>query len=188
MNVKVLNGRISFSAEPDSLQITILGRIERWKEALLAAWLLAWIFCGLYVIRELTISTDRDLRMMLFVFLFFWGYYLWRVGKVWLYRRGGNELIRVDVNGLVLKRSFFTYGNAKTYEIHSIENFKPIELSTRSFAYTYENGWWVLGGEKLGFDFKGRYVKFAMQLSDAETAKVYKLIKERLLKASKTKH
>jgi hypothetical protein len=187
MSVTVLSEKVSYVADPSSLQIIVLGKIVRWKEALIFAWLLAWIFCGIYVIRELTITTDRDTRLMLMVFLFFWGYYLWRVGKVWLYRRGGNELIRIDGDTLVLKRSFFTYGSAKTYEVKSIENLKPIDLSKRSFAYSYENGWWILGGEKIGFDYKGRFVKFGMQLSDADTSRVYKLLKERLLKASKTK-
>ncbi len=187
MSVKVISERVSYKAEPGALQLIILGRIERWKETLLAAWLLLWTVCGIIAIREFVLNPEREMRMVLFVFLFFWGYYLWRVGKVWLYRRGGNELIRIAGEELTLKRSIYTYGKAKTYYIPNIEKFEAIVLIKKSFAYTYENAWWVLGGEKLGFEYQGRHVKFAMQLTDAEAAAVYALLKPALAKVAKMK-
>lgn len=187
MNIRIISDKISYKSDGDTLQVVILGRIERWKEALLTAWLIAWIFCGAVVIRGYFLSAVREERMMYLLFLLFWAYYLWRVGRVWLFRRGGNELVRMEGDELTLKRSFFTYGKARTYQIANIRDFKPIELSKRSFAYTYENGWWVLGGEKLGFDYQGRLVKFAMQLKDEEAAELYRLVAERFRKASKTK-
>jgi hypothetical protein len=178
MSVKVISERLSIKSLPSGVQAIVLGRIERWKESLLAAWLLAWLLIGGVVLREYWLSDSRDMRMILFVFLVFWAYYLWRVGRVWLYRRGGNELIRIAEGTLTLKRSFFTYGKAHSYDVEAICNFKRIELNPRSLAYTYENGWWVLGGERFGFEYHGRFVKFGMQLTDAESAALYNALRQ----------
>jgi hypothetical protein len=165
-----------------------LGKIERWKEGLLIAWVVAWIFCGVVVFMEWLKTEDEETQVAFFAFLVFWAYFFWRVGRTTLYRLGGNELIEVNEEALVLKKSFYTYGKTKTYFLENIQNLKPIKLSKTSFAYTYENGWWILGGEKIGFEYQGKFVKFGMQIQESSIEKVYSLInrqiKENLKKSS----
>ena len=186
MNVKLLSEKVSYSNENGRLQILILGKIERWKESLIMGWLLAWFFCGAVVINEFIKSDDRDMKMMLFIFLIFWAYYLWRVIRVFIYRRGGNELIRIQDGVMWLKKSFFTYGKSKQYNLNQMVDFKAIELKKTSMIYNYENGWWVLGGEKLGFTYNGSFVKFAMQIDDKVRDKLIKLIEKEISKSLKT--
>ncbi len=183
--MKLISEKVSYKQEPGYLQVLILGKIERWKESLLTAWLLAWIFIGGVVVNEYYYAPDREMRMILIIFLIFWVYYFWRVGRVWLFRRGGNELIRLEGDRLTLKRSYFTFGKSKIYYIDIIKDFEPIVLSKTSFAYSYENGWWVLGGEKLGFKYHGRLIKFGMQLTDTDAREVYQLLKRRLNQTKK---
>jgi hypothetical protein len=184
--LKLISEKISYKKSNEGLQVIILGKIERWKEALLTAWLLAWIFCGGVVLNEYLVATDRERRMVFIIFLIFWAYYLWRVGKTWMFRRGGNELIKVTDYEIILKRSFFTFGNSKHYRIDQMEDFKKIELSKSSFAYTFENSWWVLGAERLGFSYGSKFVKFGMQLSDSETNQLYDLIRKQIKRAKKS--
>lgn len=185
MSVKLLSEKVSYSRKGDRLQILILGKIDRWKESLILGWILAWVFCGGIVISEYIKSTDRDFKIVMFVFLIFWVYYLWRIVRVFLYRRGGNELIMIEDGVMWLKKSFFTYGKSHTYNLNQITDFKPIELKKTSVSYHYENGWWVLGGEKLAFIYNGRYVKFAMQIDDHSRDTIFKLIQKEIAKASK---
>ncbi len=187
MIVKIISKKLSYKRTSEYLQFVILGKIEGWKEALLTAWLLAWILIGVTVIYAYYEAIDREMRMMLIIFLIFWAYYFWKVGKVWLFRRGGNELIRIEGDVLTLKRSFYTYGKAQFYYLDMITDFAPITLSKKSFAYTYENAWWVLGGEKLGLNYQGKFIKFGMQLSESDTMQVYKLMKQELAKPKKEK-
>jgi hypothetical protein len=144
------------------------------------AWVAAWLFCGGVVFLEWRQTTDDEMQVAFFAFLVFWAYFLWRAGRTMLYRMGGNELIEVNEDELVLKKSFFTYGKTRTYFLENIENFKPIQLSRTSFAYTYENGWWNLGGEKLGFEYQGRHVKFAMQVNEKTVTSIYSLINRQI--------
>lgn len=185
MSVKLLSEKVSYSQDAGRIQILILGKIDRWKESLILGWLLAWIFCGGVVINEYIKADDRDLKMVLFIFLIFWAYYLWRVARVFVYRRGGNELIQIQDGVMWLKKSFYTYGKSKSYNLRQMVDFKPIELKKTSLIYNYENGWWVLGGEKLGFTYNGRFVKFAMQIDDRERDKLYRLINKEITKSLK---
>lgn len=186
MNVRLISPKVSFREGEGFVQFIILGKIDRWKEALLTAWLLAWIFIGSVVMREYYYAENREMRMGLIIFLIFWAYYFWRVGRTWLYRRGGNELVRVEGDRLLLKRSFFTFGQTKTYYIDMIQEFKPIEIPPNSFSYTYENGWWVLGGEKLGFVYQSKFVKFAMQIDEKDAREMYRILTKHMSKAKRT--
>src|SRR5690554_5763805 len=185
MAIKLLSEKVSYSKENGRLQILILGKIERWKESLILGWLLAWIFCGGVVINEFLKSDDRDMKMMLFLFLIFWAYYLWRVVRMFLYRRGGNELIKIEDGVMWLKKSFFTYGKSKQYNLNQIVDLKAIELKKSSMSYAYENGWWVLGGEKIGFTYNGSFVKFAMQIDERVRDKLIQLIEKEISKSLK---
>ncbi len=172
--------RVSFSRDGGNFRLVILGKVERWKESLLLAWLLAWLFCGIVVMREYYINPDREMRMILAIFLAFWAYYLWKIGRTWAFRKSGNELITVDDTNLYVKRSIFTFGKSKPYFLANIKDLSLIELSKRSFAYQYENAWWVLGGERLTFDYQGKWVRFAMQLSDRDATELAKLLKKEI--------
>jgi hypothetical protein len=180
VGVKIIDEKVSYTKSKDRLRVIIIGKVERWKEALLMAWVAAWIFCGGVVFVEWQAATEEQTKVTFFVFLVFWAYFLFRVGRTMLYRMGGNELIEVNEEELVIKKSFFTYGKTRTYFLENIKEFEPIELSKTSFAYTYENGWWNLGGEKLGFQYNGRNVKFAMQVDEKTVSKIYSLINKQI--------
>jgi hypothetical protein len=185
MSVKMLSNKTSFKEGPGFVQFIIRGKIERWQEALLTAWIVAWTFIGVVVMREYYYSVEREMRMVLVIFLIFWAYYFWKVGRTWVFRLGGNELIRFEGDVLMLKRSFYTFGKTKRYYADIIKDLEVINLSKTSAAYVYENGWWVLGGEKLAFNYQGRSVKFAMQISDRDAADVFQILSKHIKRAKK---
>ncbi len=186
MAIKLLSDKVSYESTPEYLKILILGRIDKWKESLLLGWIVAWSFCGAVVAHEYWISTDRDLKLIYTIFMIFWIYYFYRIGRVWIFRKGGNELIRIENGELILKKSFFTYGKTQTFQLENISHFRKVDLNKRSPVYTYESGWWVLGGQRLCFVHNGRYVKFAMQISEPVCNKVHDLIQKRITKYSKS--
>lgn len=180
MGIKVISDKVSFQDTSEFLNVIILGRIERWKESLLVAWCVAWVFCGGIVLTEFIGSSDRDARMIFLVFMSFWAYFLFVILRITLYRRGGNELIRIAPDGLTLKRSYFTYGKSRTYHLENIKSFQKIELPERSISSSFENTWWVLGGQKLGFEYQGKFVKFAMQISKKDQEVLFNLINKKI--------
>lgn len=176
MAIKVLSDKVSYEQSKGYLKIIILGRIEKWKESILFAWCIAWLFSGVVIGREYFVTTDRDVKLTISIFMIFWIYYLYRIGKVWIYRKGGNELIKVENGELTLKRSFFTYGRTLTFPLENISEFQKIDLNKKSIVYAFESGWWVLGNPRLCFKHQGRMVRFAMQIDDEVRDKLYRLI------------
>ncbi len=180
MSVKVISEKVSYKATSEFLNVIILGKIERWKETLLITWCLAWVFCGGIVINEYILATDQEMRMGFLIFLIFWAYFLFTIGRITLYRRGGNELVRIEGDKMILKRSIYTFGKSKTYFVENIGKIEKVELSEKSIAFAFENTWWVLGGYKLVFDYQGKYVKFGMQISSAERDFLRNLLNKRI--------
>ncbi|MGB6037505.1 MAG: hypothetical protein WBG42_14620, partial [Cryomorphaceae bacterium] len=80
-SVKVLDPKVSYTKSGEKLRVIVLGKIERWKEALLMAWVAAWIFCGGIVFIEWQKTTDDEAQVAFFAFLVFWAYFLWRAGR-----------------------------------------------------------------------------------------------------------
>lgn len=169
---KQVSRRVTLTQSPEAAEILITGDIDRWKVSALSAWLLAWLFCGAVVIREFVLNDAREFRLVLFVFLVFWAYYFWRIGKVWLYRKSGYEKIRITPGEVTLSRKTAGKVRPARYFIENIPAIQRIDIPEKSFAYTFENQWWVLGGEKVGFDYDGKFVRFAMQLDEKETREV----------------
>jgi hypothetical protein len=177
---KSVGKRLHITETAQAAEIRIVGQLEPWKTLVLTLWLIAWLFCGVVVLSEFMAAVEREMKLMLFVFMVFWAYYLWKVGQVWMYRRRGYEHIRLADGEIQITRSIMGAGKTQRYFIENIETLKQIEIPQRSFAFTYENMWWVLGGEKVGFDYAGKFVRFAMQLDEKETQEVLRFLKKNM--------
>ena len=176
--VKFISDKVSFSVSHKELKVVILGKVERWKETLLLMWLIAWTFCGIAMAAALfNEGYSQDLKIGIAVFLTFWVYYEYRIGRVFLFRKYGNELILIKEGRLYLKRSILTYGKAREYLIDNIRNFKKVEIPKRSISNAYENSFWILGGERLSFQYLDKYASFGVQLNPHETEALYKLLR-----------
>lgn len=179
---KQVSERVAYTESSEAAVLTMNGKVERWKITALSTWLFAWLVIGAIVLREMFIATERDLKLTLFIFLAFWAYYLWRIGKVWLYRRAGYERVRISHGEIQMERNIVGKGKIARYFIENIETLKQIEVPEKSLAFTYENLWWVLGGEKVGFDYGDKFVRFGMQLSEKETKEVLRFLQRNLVK------
>lgn len=184
MNATLISPKVSYVRRDGKLRIIILGKIAKWKETLLAVWLMAWLGIGAVMVYYWRISDDRDFKLAVLIFMVFWGYYLLKVGRVWLFRIGGNELIEVDGEALNLKRSIFTFGKSRSYFLENIKDMRLVEQSPKSWSQHYGKSWWVLGGQRLTFMYYGSPVVFGMQLDDREAAEILKLIRRRMKEAS----
>jgi hypothetical protein len=180
--MKLISEKVSYNIEKNDLTIVILGRVERFKETLLLVWLLAWTFCGAAFLYALYYEPTKEMKLALFVMLMFWIYFEIKIGRTFLFRKFGSELIRITDGKLSIKQGIKGYGNADEYFIDNISSFGIIERSEKSFFGFIEKSFWFLGYETIGFEHKNKMVKFAMQLNQQEAAKVVGLIQQKLKK------
>lgn len=180
--VKFLSERISYQQQSDRFSVVISGKIERWKESALLAWVLAWTACGGFFIYELTTDLPSETKMGIFIMLFFWLYFEIRVGRALFWRLWGFEQIRIKDGQLSIKRNIKGYGKRRDYFLENIDSFQVVERAPRSIIASMEESFWVVGGERLYFEHLGKKVGLGMQLSEAETKKLQEVLNKQLKK------
>lgn len=179
--------RITWYEKDQNLYLTISGRLESWKETMLMVWLLAWTICGSAVLGQLLLEENsRDNSIFLVIYLSFWAYFEVRIGRAFLWRKYGNERIRIGEGKLLYKREIRSFGKAKTFLVENINKFQSIEHGERSFAKAFGKSFWVVGGETLEFQYMGSAVRLAMQLEEEEAKALFQLLRKQFRQQSKS--
>jgi len=176
--IKYLSSRISYQQKENGFSIVITGKTERWKEAALMAWVLAWTASGIYFIYQLSQDLPRETKMGIFIFLFFWLYFEVRVGRALMWRLWGFEQIRFTPGQMSVKRNIKGYGKRVDYFLQNIAEFNKVEVAPHSLMASMENSFWVVGGERIYFEHLGKKVGLGMQLSEVETNQLLQLIRK----------
>lgn len=158
--VKENKGQISFVIDQS---------IEKWKMMLLLGWLLGWTYCGgvfLYYFFQAPANSDR---------LFFgissalWFFFFVRIGKVYLWRVMGKEVIQVSAEGLILQNAFGSRGKKEQFELGKIQQLGVVNKDNTNILHTLDDSFWVMGGERIGFIHKGDKIRLGKQLNTKET-------------------
>lgn len=171
-----------------------------WKEMLLTIWVLSFTFIGLYMLYLLlTGFTDLNYleaptaeevdnqRIYAIVFLGFWGYFEYRTVKALLWYRFGKELIRLDSDGFLLKKSILTYGKANRFFFENIKKFGQRKQENTSFGQFFENAYWAMGTDALIFDHNGKSTSFGRRLNEKDSRLLMRLIDDRIKKLMRRK-
>lgn len=175
-DIKFISERVSYRQTPEELTLIITGKIERSKETLLLTWLLAWSFCGIFIITQLFLDYTREEKLYFTVFLSFWAFFEFKILKVYRWRKWGKEYLRKTNEKLTIKKSITEYAKAEEYFIDNIKNWGISNKNETNFFYQLEKSFWVLGDECIQFDYQGKTIKFGMQLSEKEANIILKLL------------
>ncbi len=166
--------------------MVVSARLPKGKEALLITWAIAWILCGAYVIYARTeLAEDDPLRQYLLAFLAFWAYFAFKIGRVVLWRTKGFELWRIKDGSLTIKDSILGYGKASTYFVENIQKLGLLNFDETSIKWQLNDSPWVMGGERLGFEYLGKKVIFGKGITDEEARNVLSLLKQALTEERK---
>lgn len=178
-----ISERVSIERRPDGLSIVIGARLPRAKEALLVAWFIAWTLCGAYFIWSLFQDPGKDLRNGLVVMTAFWVWFEWRIGRVMLWRLKGYEIWRLKEGVLTIKDSIIGYGKASDYFVKNIERFGTLQVEPTSWKWQLNDSFWVMGGERLGFEYIGRKVVMGKGLTEKEAVQAAQVLTAALKRA-----
>lgn len=183
--MEFISERVSVEQQDDGLSVVITARLPRAKEALLLAWSVAWTLCGAYFMFEVTRPQESPgTRQALLVMLAFWAWFEIRIGRVVLWRLKGFELWRMKGGVLTIKDSIFGYGRANEYFVDNVQRFGPIQVDETSWKWQLNDSFWVMGGERLGFEHVGKKVVIGKGLT-SEEAKRLAHVMDRALKAAR---
>ncbi|MFM7770531.1 MAG: hypothetical protein ACKO8Q_08235 [Bacteroidota bacterium] len=157
--------RIKIERSKDLLKISIHQQIERWQEALLYAWILAWTFCGgVFLFYAFTTQVQSE-KIFFGVCSGLWAYFFYRITKVLMWRKTGKEILIFTPGNMTLQNAFANKGKIEKFELSKISQLGLVKQDPNSFFYFLDDSFWVMGGERLGFSHKGIKYRFGKQLS-----------------------
>jgi len=185
--MKFISERISYHRHDQYTTILVSSKVEKWKESLLFGWMLMWIAIGVlilylfvtgnYELDSIDAKVKGQQKLFLLIFMVFWAYYLYRIIKIYLWRKKGVEYFKVDKESLIIKRAYGKYGKAKSYIYSNMGKIELLEKSNRSFSWVMQSSFWDIGNEALSFGYEGKEVIFGIQLEIIESKKLRDFLK-----------
>ncbi len=183
--MEFLSERVSLDKREGVTSVVISPRLSRGNEALLLAWVLAWTCCGAYVIYALFQMAPGQERSFTLAFMAFWTYFEVRMVRVLLWRTKGFEKWRLKDGTLTIKDEILGYGRANDYFVENIQKLGLIDMDRTSWKWQLNDSFWLMGGERLGFEHLGKKIVFGKGLTDEEAKRVLVTLQEALKKARK---
>lgn len=178
---KWIGDRISFVDEKEKTTIVIHPENVGWIKAVMGAWVAMWMTIGAVVIWSLlTLTLTDQENIILWVFLCFWAYYAFRVGRSFLWMMWGKELIKIDEATFVYKRSIKKYGKAHPYLLDNIKKIRLFQPKARSLQSVWEQSPWIKGGERVEFDYNGKVVRFGRKLNEKDAEQLFRFLTKKI--------
>jgi hypothetical protein len=173
--------QISIVNSEKESRIVILSLKDKIKNILLFIWLFVWSVCGVIMITQYFATTNPDIKTVIIVWLGFWCYFEFKIAKAHLWRKTGKEIIKIKNGKLIYKKEVSHKGKTTEYDCETIKNLRVIEPKENSFMDTINNSYWVIGGEKLAFDYFGNEIKIGFQLKEEDAKALLKLLKSKIV-------
>ena len=187
--MKWMGERISFVDEKDKTTIVIYPDAEGWVKAVMGAWVGMWLCIGGVVMWSFTaLELTGQEKIILAIFLTFWGYYALRVTRTWFWLIWGKELIKIDEVALSYKKSVRKIGAARAYYIENISKIRLHQPKEKSIQTAWEKSPWIVGGERIEFDYMGKLIKLGRKLNEKDSKQLFRFITKKIEIQLKGKH
>ena len=179
--MKWIGKRISFVDDKSKTTIVIHPKDIGWLKPLMGAWVSMWLTLGAIVIWAfINVPMTEQESIIIIIFLGFWVYFAFKVIKSWFWLMWGKELIKIDEANLQYKKSIRKYGKAKSFLLENISKMTMHKQEEKSFQTAWEKSPWVIGGERIEFDYVGKVVKMGRKLDQKDAELLFKLLTKRV--------
>lgn len=168
--------RAKFSRNPKQIEVSITQRVLPWQEALIFAWLLSWLLCGAYFVVEMVATDETTVRTFMAVVLGFWGYFMVRGVKIFLWRRIGKEEMVIAAGKFSLRNALGNYGKWQHMDIENVQKLGLIKTGEHNFFRFMETAFWSMGGETIGFQYGKKRMIVGKQLNERDARDLLRLL------------
>lgn len=179
--MKWIGERTSFVDDKNKTTIVISPENIGWQKPLMGAWFSMWLTIGIVMIWAfVTLKLSQQEQLIVVVFMVFWLYYAYRVGKQFFWLLWGKEFIKINEAGIHLKKGIKKYGKAHTYFLENISKMRMHEVEQTSIQAIWEKSVWIKGGERLEFDYMGKVIRFGRKLNEKDSKLLFQLVSKRI--------
>ena len=169
--------RIAIAQSDDSLKVDIHQQIPPIQMMLLTLWLVSWMALEVLVLYFWTQEPNEGNAWLGYaIYSAFWGFFAFRIGKVWMWRRVGREVLVVDRKGISIAMAFGERGLPDFFAHGTYTMPSRIEANPQQILQTFEKAFWSMGGETLQFSSGKRTMVLGKQLSEQHASALLKLI------------
>lgn len=148
--------------------IAIYPELKPWQRVALILWLILWAMSGLLAMASMLKVAQADQWVYFLVFMSLWAYFLFYGVRSMIWHLYGVEYIRIGKEFIDYKRSWGSFGRAVNYDLQNIKSLGLVNLGERSFAKSYQDAFWTVGGEKIGFEYLGKKVVIGLRLDESQ--------------------
>ncbi len=190
-----IGDRVSAEDHANSTTIVISPLRSLWKEWLLTFWLAGFTFVGGTMIYLAFVGLDTlnrpdnfseenfdNQRIYLFVFIGFWTYFEYKIFRAWAWYKYGKEYILIGTEAISFKKSWFGYGKANKFLFENIKKLGIRTIDEGTFGHFFENAYWTLGIDRIGFEHFGKNQSFGRRLDEKSCKLLLRLIDDRVKK------
>ncbi|MDG1035276.1 MAG: hypothetical protein P8O87_00430 [Crocinitomicaceae bacterium] len=185
--MKWIGNRISFVDDASKTTIVIYAKDIGWMKGAMGAWVAMWFMLGIAVSFWGFASEQRSDQeyIVVSIFLAFWLYYALKVSRSWFWFMWGKELIKIDEASLYYKKSIRKYGKSIPYLLENVSKLKLYTPDEKSFQAAWEKSPWIIGGERLEFEYLEKTVRIGLKLDTKDATLLFKLLSKRIEKQIK---
>jgi hypothetical protein len=180
-----IGDRITFDHSEDALRVDIRQQIPPAQMSLLSIWLVAWCALEAAVVYFWTQEPNEGNAWLGYaIYSAFWGFFAFRIGKVWLWRLRGREVLVVDRKGVSIAMAFGERGLPDFFAHGTYSLPQRIKETPQQILRTFESAFWSLGGETLQFSCGKRTMVLGKQLSDRDADTLVKMVQSAIRRLS----
>lgn len=176
-DLKYIGKRISVMKKPEVTSFVISASESR-KDALpVLIWTMLWTACGIFLMAQYHSGLLDKEKIFLIGFGAFWIYYEYRSIMLFLWKRQGREVLRVENDRFSIARKTFKSAKAENYSYEGIREMEFIAEDAAS-PLTIFTGIDFLGRKySIRFRYFGKEVRFGYILTKDDADLLLKEIK-----------
>lgn len=178
--IESISERSSYVRSEGELSIVISSSADKKRAWFVGAILLLWLVGGGFIIANYFTLTDQKAKLMTIVWLAFWLYFTYVMGKAFSWQLSGREIIKVKDEKLFYKRDTSGRGLVNNFPLKSIKNLKAAEDKSGSWIRMFGADFWSIDCDSISFQSDDREIMFGYKLTEKEKEKIIKLLKKEI--------
>jgi hypothetical protein len=186
LHMHLLSERLSYQDHSNYTTFIILPPNIGSKRAIMGAWFSIWMIIGTIITYQILTIKDQQQWLILIIFMCFWAYYAFRVGRGFFWLLWGKELLKIDDNAFWIKKSIKGFGKSIPYYHENIDKIRLSLPKEGSMQIVYEATEWVVGSGTVEIEYFGKIKSFGLKLNESEAKQLYQVVLKRLELKMKT--
>jgi hypothetical protein len=175
--IKAISPRASYLQKEDEKSLVISAAADKSRSNFIGAILLLWLAGGAYIIYSYFGLTDQKAKIMTLVWIAFWAYFAYIMGKAFMWQRSGREILKVKNGKLYYKHDTGGRGWVQEYPLGEIKNAKINTEKNSGLLKRLGGDYWNTDCDSIRFEYKDKEIAVGYKLNEQESARVLKLLK-----------